>query len=502
MRKEYYEHRTAINTYFADRRAHSRSQRKRLLPSMNETPTDNKRDYYQQRKSKRLSRRLTFQELFYHRCRACQLCRLPDCGVCESCRTNCTTTSTHRLVCIINMCTKLPITTKRQNALYGWNYYFDTPSTQRSASINTLHPPYQRLRLIAPSSTALNQNGDDPKVKSFSILTALHELPSDECRIEFGAFFEALIGCPLNEPCAHTLVSKGYIHEYCNIHGTANTILSGSITKCWKHFIHRTISFTVKFDKRLSGADKVAASLSEVNGDDFVIEDTVPEQVAWGGFQKFCLQQHAMLDKNLDVKIPLVFPYSVDWMVPSKRYMVDSCNQRLPYLILEFRNTKLQFEAKTSTISGAGLGLFVKSINGQGLSLQPGEMLDLGIYAPLRVRDIKSKHISMVKNLIYDWSVERWSFASKSKNTEECIYDPTDDFTGTRHHQAKRNMISYINEICQNDDIANVTAQHDPEGNVHYLLGHWEEREGEFVVSSCGKPLELMVRFAVGTNSL
>ena len=368
--------------------------------------------------------------------------------------------------------------------------------------MNNLHPSYQRLRLIAPSSTLPNQNYDDPKVKSLSILAALHELSSDEQRIELGTFFESLLGCPLNEPCFHPLVSKGYIQEYYNLHGTASTVLTGSITKCWKHFIHRTLSFTVKFDKHSSNTGEMAASSSILNGDDFLIEEIVTEPMTWGGYQKFCFHQPSLSDKNQDERIPLVFPHSVIWIVPSKRSMVDSCNQRHPYLVLEFKNSILQFEAKPSTINGAGMGLFVKSVNGQGLSLQPGEMLDLGIYAPLRVDDIKSKHISMLKNLIYNWSVEPWTFASTIKNTEACIYDPTDDFTGTRHSQAKRNIISYANEICNNDDVATVSAQHDPEGNVHYLLGHWEESEGKFNISSSGKPFELMVRFIVGSYSL
>ena len=480
----------AINTYLADRRAHSKTQKKRALPDATGTPTAAKRYYYHQRKTKRLSPCLTLQELFHHRCRACHLCRLPDCGICESCQTNCTTTSIHRQVCIVNMCAKLPIAAKQQKALYGWNYYFDMPFVHRSSSMNNLHQSYQRLRLVAPPSRLLNQSNEDPKAKSLSILAALHEILSDDQRNEFGSFFENLLGCPLSEPCSHPLLSEGYIHTYCSMNGTGNTILSGRITKCRKHLIHRSLSFTVKFDKILSDADKMTTS-------SFLIEEIVPEQMVWGGYKKYCLKQNHLLKAKQNKKIPDDVPFSVDWMIPSKKYMVDSCHQLHPYLILEFRNSVLQFEARPSTIIGAGLGLFVKSINGRVLSLKPGEMLDLGIYAPLCVGDKKSKHISMLKNLLYDWSIETWSFASKTKNTKACIYDPTDDFTGIRHYRAKRNMISYINEICRNDDVANVTAQHDPEGNVHYLLGHWEKNEGEFTVPSRGKPLELLVSFAV-----
>ena len=483
MRQGYFEHCSLVmNNDISDRSSQNKKTKKRTLPDMNETPTATKKEYYEHRKSKRLSQRLSFQELFYQRCRTCYLCRLPDCGECESCRTNRTTTSIHRQVCIVNMCMKIPVGHKQQEALYGWEYYFEHPFTQRTASINKLHPSYQRLRLIAPSSSVLHQTNDDPKIKSQSIFTALHAVPSVDQRVELGAFFESLTGHPLQEPCKHPLISNGYVHEYSTLKGTV--ILSGTISKCWKHFIHRALSFVVKFDKLLSDDDNMASTGAS---NLFLIEEVVSEPMAWGGYRKFCLRQRSLS------KSPFVIPYYVNWIIPTKRYTVDSCRRRLPCLKLEFRDCLLQFEAKPSNIKGAGIGLFVKAVNGQGLTLQPGQMLDLGIYAPLRIEDIKSKHISMMKNLIYDWRIETWSFATKTKDIEACVYDPTDDFTGTRHCAAERNMISYVNETCRSDEVANVSAQHDPEGNVHYLLGHWEESEGLFTISSDGSPLELMV---------
>lgn len=468
-----------------------RSAKKRTLHNINESPIATKLEHFPLRKSKRLSPRLTFQELFYHRCRTCPQCSLPDCGECESCRINCTTTSIHRQVCIIHMCSKIPIASKQQLSIYGWNYYFDTP--QRSPSISNLHPCYQQVRLIAPL-LLVNQCNQDDKARSRSIFTALHALPSDEERVKFGSFFEELTGQPLHERCSHSLTSKGYMHEYSNRDGT-RTILSGTITKCLKHFIHRTLSFTIKFDAFQSIAAKLPTVSPEITiTNTFVIEETVSEQMAWGGYQKYC---RSLMVGNQSVN-SLVAPYYVDWMTPAKiRYICNPVHQRHPYLTLEFRNCLLRFEVKPSTIKGAGMGLFVKVVNGKDLFLQPGEMLDLGIYAPLKNVDIKSRHISLLKNLIYNWSIETWSFTGKTKGSEACIFDPTDDFTGTRNFTALGSILCYVNETCHSHDVTNVSAQHDPEGNVHYLLGHWEETEGSLIILSGANPLELLVRYAV-----
>jgi hypothetical protein len=490
----FYDHCRA-NVDISEKHSISQNFKKRALPSVtNETPTTIKSDFYQQRKSRRLSPRLTLQELFYHRCGTCHLCRSPDCGECESCHINRTTTSRHRQVCIIHMCIKIPIASKQQPSLYGWDYYFYTPFTQRTPSICGLHLCYQQLRLVA-SSPVVNQGNHDPKAKSLSIFSVLHSLVSDEQRVKFGSFFESLTGQPLRERCSHPLISNKYMHEYSNRDVTC-TILTGTIKKCWKHFIHRTLSFAVKFDKCQSIAANLPTDSSESRtsgSSTFLIEETVSEQMAWGGYQKYSC---SALEENQN---RLAAPYFyVDWMTPSKRHILESYH-RYPCLMLECRNCLLQFEAKASRIKGAGTGLFVKVINGKDLVLQPGEMLDLGIYAPLKATDIKTKHVSILKNLIFEWSMETWSFAGKTKSPETCIFDPTDDFTGTRDFN--ESVISFVNETCQIDEIANVSAQYDPEGNVHYLLGHWEEREGTLTISSDGKPMELLVRFE-GRSSL
>jgi hypothetical protein len=226
-----------------------------------------------------------------------------------------------------------------------------------------------------------------------------------------------------------------------------------------------------------------------------VTEETVSEQMAWGGYCRFCswFQQHVLQTERVN-KLLLKAPFFVKWSVPSKRCLVETnVQQTVPCLIIEFQDCKLSFEAKQSNISGAGTGLFVSCIEGAGLTLKPGEMLDLGVYAPLNKLDVKSRHIVLLKNLLYEWQIETWTFSAHKNDLELSVYDTTDDFSGVCHEAAKRNAISYVNEIDGKGEVANVSAQYDPEGNVHYLLGHWVKNEGNFIIPSGGESFELLV---------
>jgi hypothetical protein len=444
------------------------------------------------RKSKRLATHLSLHELFQQRCHTCSLCSMhtcslcsmPDCGICESCIINQSSTSLSRLVCLINICSKIPMQSKLQPAIHGWQYYFEKKGYKCPRSILGLHKTYHRLRLVPPH----------PKTSpSLCILAAIHECTSNQDQLELGAFFETTIGIPLRERHSHELVSKGYLQEYLSVDGTKKAVF-GTITNCSIHLIDRALSFTVKYNENETSTSNLIVS-SDAVAHSCPTEEVVSEQMAWGGYERFCtMQQRYPRRQNKDCHISAAIPYSRKWIVPLKRYLVNTNNVEFPYLFLEFCDFTLRLEVKTSKIPGAGNGLFVKCVHGKKPALNAGEMIDMGVYAPLRGCDCKSKHISVLKNLIYDWEMEIWSFATKMKTLKDYVFDPTEDCTGIRHVDAKRNIISYTNEIISNGEIASVSAHYDPEGNVHYLLGHWEEQEGVLTIPSVGQPLEVLVR--------
>jgi 4-amino-4-deoxy-L-arabinose transferase-like glycosyltransferase len=81
------------------------------------------------------------------------------------------------------------------------------------------------------------------------------------------------------------------------------------------------------------------------------------------------------------------------------------------------------FFVKQSTIRKAGLGCFVrctelsKSRNSK-FDVQLGELLDVGVYAPLRDEDKKTTTIFNLKNFVHSYAPEEWVFGSADGNLD------------------------------------------------------------------------------------
>jgi hypothetical protein len=96
---------------------------------------------------------------------------------------------------------------------------------------------------------------------------------------------------------------------------------------------------------------------------------------------------------------------------------------RRPKVTIQFREWELIFFVKQSTIRKAGLGCFVrctelsKSRNSK-FDVQLGELLDIGVYAPLRDEDRKTKTIFKLKNFVHSYAPEEWVFGSADGNLD------------------------------------------------------------------------------------
>ena len=94
-----------------------------------------------------------------------------------------------------------------------------------------------------------------------------------------------------------------------------------------------------------------------------------------------------------------------------------------PEVTVQFREWKLVFFVKQSTIRKAGLGCFVrctelsKSRNSK-FDMQLGELLDVGVYAPLRDEDKKTTTIFKLKNFVHSYAPEEWVFGSADGNLD------------------------------------------------------------------------------------
>ena len=175
----------------------------------------------------------------------------------------------------------------------------------------------------------------------------------------------------------HFLVGKGYAFEWTDVYGE-NKIIYGTIVK--------RVDVDL-FEVRYSEASRKALlqmSKKSVFGSPPSIPETqkIREDAAWGGAA--CFERKMLLrrgpdsvTRNLTRDKPCVTV-----IVPDTRQhkLVEYKGRQVPEVILTVRGFKLVFSVKESTISGAGLGVFVKctSFRNAGpetFELMAGELL-------------------------------------------------------------------------------------------------------------------------------
>ena len=220
--------------------------------------------------------------------------------------------------------------------------------------------------------------------------------------------------------------------------------------------------------------------------DDVPVCELVDEAAARGG-------NIAFLEKTRQAPT-LDSPSSyTSFIVPVSRSTV----QENRFKILH-NGVQLELLSKLSRIVGAGQGLFVKATclvsagwNGapDAFILKPGELMDLGIYAPLRKEDRKSFHVHELKSYIFARKPDIWAFDTTASKDHDAL-DITDDKTGDLHGQARRAIVVRVNETDGKSEPPSICAEHDPQGSVHYYLGNTEKG----LRIPFGKEVELKVR--------
>jgi hypothetical protein len=404
----------------------------------------------------------SLEEMFEQRCGTCKLCCLVDCGKCSPCKDNQAGTSTKRQVCLLKQC--MSIHKVYREAKHGWffavSYTIPRKENVRPA-LRGLPSVYWRLCLTHQSD----------KDKTFDILTAAQKGEYDNKILELTAFLEEMFGCELVESVGHKLVKKGYYMSCLSIDGNIKEFV-GKISSCQKHVIYGWRQFSIQFDD---------VKVGTLNG--------VSEEMAWGGFSDYTLW------KKEDNFVPESnAKFQIKWIATCITYCKkEPCHCSVFHL--EYKGVKLKFEVKESNIPKAGDGLFVSCIGSNELVLECGEMLDLGVYAPLHQHEIKSWHICLVKNLLFDWKIETWAFTAHKDTPEKFRYDPTEDATGILNADTQRRGICFANEINNvKSQTASITPQYDPEGMMHYLLGHGGKNDTCLTIPSEEHPIELLVR--------
>lgn len=376
------------------------------------------------------------------------------------------------------MCHDVPLLKKAQPAPSpfppDWKFAFNDPRS-RSGSRHAETSESAELRGLCLFRK--------PNYTFGAIKTALRQFKGDA--EHFDKFCKHVgASCWRNER-EHVLLGSGYCRQWTDLTGRPR-IIHGCITKCETHlFDHRQQRFIVTYNH-----DTLFEFNEAFNGGDSSLpkqEEILPKW-AWGGNYKYRA-------KASEPKIPSIptCPFW-SWHIPDQRHeclVLDESGNLTPKLTLVFRRFKLVFTVGTSSIPNAGNGVFVTctalALPGEAcppfFELEPGQYLDLGVYAPFRPEDRKAMHIVILKNFIHSLRCEEWSFDTF---VDDFQFDITDDVTGDVHELATQHIPAYVNECCTNQT-PSVHAWHDPEESVHYLLGHEDDADGNLQLPADGK---------------
>jgi hypothetical protein len=282
-----------------------------------------------------------------------------------------------------------------------------------------------------------------------------------------------------------------------------NKMVYGKVTECEKHadsgeIIRYKVTYSPQL-RQVLNSNNIGHWLAIPES------QVLPPPLVLGGCILY--EQYMQVDNELSLLqsyLPTDKPFYWSWITPDRSHedLVDSnYGEPLPRLTLMLRGFRLELNVKPSRIPNAGYGVFLSCTTLMDAAsddetvdafvLKAGELVDLGVYAPFRIQDKKVEAVTFAKNFVHSYKIEKWAF-----NASDTRYqlDITDDVTGNLHAAAKLHIPAYVNE-CNDDDLVNIRAEHDPEGSVHYLLGRSIQSRGELVVPTDGSEVELYVNY-------
>jgi hypothetical protein len=278
----------------------------------------------------------------------------------------------------------------------------------------------------------------------------------------------------------HALYGEGFCLKWRNVIGQVQTSFGRIRESHQSSDGSKTMLYTVEY-KNIGIASHLSADTSTAP-----TTATVSEKVAWGGYVAYVKEIGLVSEKTY-------VPFHFTWLLPDvRRIDRDGC------LVMEVRGFRLLFQAQRSSIPctlSAGLGLMVTvtDLTGEGrphFALDPGELLGLGMYAPLHGNDRKNKSVFLVKSFIHD--CEPQAYVYDVDRSDGIVFDPTDDKTGKLHDKATQNPLMRVNET-DGEESPNVVADFDASGGVQFYLGHGEKEFGRLLIP-VSDPLELKVR--------
>jgi hypothetical protein len=392
------------------------------------------------------------------------------------------------------MCVNIPEGEKCQPAMgfpEGWCFFFE----QADAAANPeIHPDVLGLRLISSKGVKYRSMGAAVNSHRWAFDNQLKEVKE--------TFFQQIGASLLKEINPHPLLGLGYCQEWVNVKG-AKTAIYGTITKVEQDDIDEEEKFTVTYtDESRNWVNSTYTGCGRLH---VPRTGTIDDLVAWGGCLQYLAIKKAPMQKLLHQA-----PFYTKWLTPNlyRKEMVrtrdlseDTPQSILPRLMITHGPFELTFTVKTSTIPNAGYGVFLsvkpllkdEADAPTHFELQPGELMDFGVYAPFRTEDKRKDHAFLIKNFVHGFKCEEYAFQTEE---EDSIFDITDDLTGELHMDARRHIAPFVNEISsERHQVPMVHARHDCEGALHYLLGHAEQANGPLRIEANGIEQEIFANY-------
>ena len=386
------------------------------------------------------------------------------------------------------MCAQLPVQQKQQSLdglLEGCRFYVTERPRTDPSGFQPVHPSLEGLVVTAPSGRQYRTV--ESAVKDMELKES-----NGAVNEAIGNFYQRTLGVNVVvDVIEHDLLDKGYHRLWKDVHGDVKE-LYGLITKCQKNVLYGTLQFTVQVAGDCLSQVKAFGLFPA--GLAFNLQ--VGEAEALGGYVSYL----KITGQPSAVQGQTSFHHS--YIVPTTLKTHDAPNvslNGLPVWVLHVKGFRLKLEARQSNIDGLGLWVTCAPLSpmegSEFLELACGELVDLGVYGPLRKQDCKRNHIALLKNFVHSWACQAWEFDAKpGSKLPADVFDITDDLDGGLHETARTNILVYANET-DGHETPSLCAPYDPEGAVHYHLGHLHSDEGPLRIPADGKPFELKIDY-------